>query len=109
MPRKTPDLKASAVISREGQKDRWIDIGVGFLHSDGKGFNILLDAYPVSGKIILRPFADNLRSKSRTSAKSADLATSPNLNPEAEDAAPQGIHLSGEEEKDEPTPEPICI
>jgi hypothetical protein len=32
----------------------WTKIGVGFLHRDGKGFNIVLDALPISGRVVLR-------------------------------------------------------
>jgi hypothetical protein len=32
----------------------WSRIGVGFLHRGGKGFDIVLDALPVSGRVVLR-------------------------------------------------------
>ena len=32
----------------------WSKIGVAFLHKDGKGLDVVLDALPVSGRIVLR-------------------------------------------------------
>jgi hypothetical protein len=37
-----------------GKKSDWARIGVAFLHNDGKGFNIMLHALPVSGQVVLR-------------------------------------------------------
>ena len=37
-----------------GKKARFTEIGVAFPHKDGKGFDILLDAMPLSGRITLR-------------------------------------------------------
>ena len=56
-----PDFKAYTIIKRDGQKDFWTDIGVGFLHNDGAGINILLQATPLDGKIVLRPFTNEGR------------------------------------------------
>jgi hypothetical protein len=56
-----PDFKAYTIIKREGQRDFWTDIGVGFCHNDGAGLNILLQATPLDGKIVLRPFANEGR------------------------------------------------
>ena len=40
---------------KDGKKDSfWTKIGVAFAHEDGKGFNIVLDCFPVDGKIALR-------------------------------------------------------
>lgn len=32
----------------------WSRIGVAFEHKDGKGFDVTLDAVPVSGRVVLR-------------------------------------------------------
>jgi len=32
----------------------WMRIGVGFPNEDGKGFNLILHAVPVDGKIVVR-------------------------------------------------------
>ncbi len=38
----------------ENGKDYWTKIGVAFAHNDGKGFSVLLEAYPVDGKLTIR-------------------------------------------------------
>jgi hypothetical protein len=35
-------------------KARWTRIGAGWLNKDGKGINVVLDAVPLSGRIVLR-------------------------------------------------------
>jgi hypothetical protein len=37
----------------EEQAD-WIRIGAAWLHKDGKGFDVTLDAVPLSGRVVLR-------------------------------------------------------
>ncbi len=49
-----PTHKAFFVIKREGQDDYWLNIGVAFPHKDGRGFNIMLQAFPLDGKIVCR-------------------------------------------------------
>lgn len=51
---KSPSFIAYSVIEREGKKSKWREIGVAFPHSDGKGFDILYDVVPLSGRITLR-------------------------------------------------------
>jgi hypothetical protein len=42
-------------FEKQGEPDSsWSRIGAGFLHKDGKGFDVVLDAVPVSGRIVLR-------------------------------------------------------
>jgi hypothetical protein len=50
-----PTYQAYTVVKREGQDDFWLAIGAAFAHSDGEGFNIMLQALPINGKIVLRP------------------------------------------------------
>jgi hypothetical protein len=50
-----PSYQAYTVIKREGQDDFWLNIGAAFMHQDGDGFNIMLQAFPINGKIVLRP------------------------------------------------------
>jgi hypothetical protein len=50
-----PRYRAYTVIPREGQNDFWAPIGAAFSHRDGLGFNVLLQALPINGKIVLRP------------------------------------------------------
>jgi hypothetical protein len=42
------------VIKRDGQDDYWLNVGIAFPHKDGKGFNIMLQAFPLDGKIVCR-------------------------------------------------------
>jgi len=40
---------------KDGKKDSsWSRIGVAFAHKDGSGFDVNLDAVPVSGRVVLR-------------------------------------------------------
>lgn len=49
-----PDFKAYTVIKREGAEDFWLPIGAAFIHQDGTGYNVVLQALPIDGKIVLR-------------------------------------------------------
>ena len=54
-----PTHRAYSVIRREGQDDFWLNLGLAFPHKDGKGFNIVLQALPLDGKIVCREVADD--------------------------------------------------
>lgn len=49
-----PTHRAYSVIKRDGQDDYWLNIGLVFPHKDGGGFNIMLQAFPLDGKIVIR-------------------------------------------------------
>ena len=53
-----PTHRAYSVIRREGQDDYWLNIGLVFPHKDGGGFNLILQAFPLDGKIVVREIAD---------------------------------------------------
>ena len=53
-----PTHRAYSVIKREGQDDYWLNIGVVFPHKNGSGFNIMLQAFPLDGKIVVREIAE---------------------------------------------------
>ena len=53
-----PTHRAYSVIRREGQDDYWLNIGLAFSHKDGDGFNIILQAFPLDGKIVCRAIGD---------------------------------------------------
>jgi hypothetical protein len=58
---KQPSHRAYSVIRREGQDDFWLNVGLVFPHKDGTGFNIILQAFPLDGKIVCREVtADDL-------------------------------------------------
>ena len=58
---KQPTHRAYSVIRREGQDDFWLNVGLVFPHKDGGGFNIMLQAFPLDGKIVCREIADEER------------------------------------------------
>ena len=51
---KQPTHRAYSVIRREGQDDFWLNLGLVFPHKDDSGFNIMLQAFPLDGKIVCR-------------------------------------------------------
>lgn len=54
-----PIYQAYTVIKREGQDDWWCNIGAAFTHADGNGLNLMLQALPLDGKVVLRPPKDD--------------------------------------------------
>jgi len=56
---KQPTHRAYSVIRREGQDDFWLNLGLVFAHNDGKGFNIMLQAFPLDGKIVCREVTED--------------------------------------------------
>ena len=53
-----PTHKAFSVIKREDKEDYWLNIGLAFPHKDNGGFNIMLQAFPLDGKIVCREIAE---------------------------------------------------
>lgn len=52
---KAPDMRAYSVKDGKGdQPGFWTPLGAAFRHEDGKGFTVLLDALPLTGRIVLR-------------------------------------------------------
>jgi hypothetical protein len=54
MANRQPNYTAYTVTKREGQDDFWIAIGGAWMHEDGDGYNVVLQALPINGKIVLR-------------------------------------------------------
>ena len=58
MTAKKPDLLAYAVKNFEtkegGQDAAWRQIGAAWFHKDGDGLDVVLEALPVSGRVVLR-------------------------------------------------------
>jgi hypothetical protein len=46
MANQQPNYQAYTVVKREGQDDYWLNIGAAFMHQDGDGFNVMLQALP---------------------------------------------------------------
>lgn len=55
---KQPTHRAYSVIRREGQDDFWLNLGLVFPHKDGGGFNIMLQALSLDGKIVCREITE---------------------------------------------------
>ena len=53
-----PAFRAYTVIKRDGKDDFWLNLGVAFAHEDHKGFNLLLQALPIDGKLVLREYTE---------------------------------------------------
>ncbi|MGE4053277.1 MAG: hypothetical protein AB7F99_00645 [Vicinamibacterales bacterium] len=54
-----PSFRVYTVIKREGKEDFWLNLGVAFPHEDGEGFNLLLQALPIDGKLVLRTYKES--------------------------------------------------
>jgi len=54
-----PTHRAYSVIKRDNKEDYWLNLGVCFAHEDGQGFNLLLQAMPLDGKIVLRTYKED--------------------------------------------------
>jgi hypothetical protein len=54
-----PTHRAYTVIPREGQDDFWLNIGLVLPHKDGSGFNVVLQALPLDGKIVCREITED--------------------------------------------------
>jgi hypothetical protein len=54
-----PTHRAYSVIRRDGQDDYSLNIGLVFPHKDAGGFNIVLQALPLDGKIVCREIGDD--------------------------------------------------
>lgn len=54
-----PTHRAYSVIRRDGQDDYWLNVGLAFPHKDGGGFNIMLQAFPLDGKIVCREIGED--------------------------------------------------
>ena len=53
-----PTHRAYTVIKREGKEDYWLNLGMAFRQDDGEGFNLLLQALPLDGKLVLRTYKE---------------------------------------------------
>ena len=51
---KKPSHIAYSIRQRDGKDSKWTEIGVAFPHKDGKGYDILFDVVPLSGRLTIR-------------------------------------------------------
>lgn len=56
-----PSHKVFTVEDKEGSDDKgfWTRVGSAWPHKDGKGINVVLSAFPVNGRLVLREFTDD--------------------------------------------------
>jgi hypothetical protein len=65
-----PMYRAYTIIDREKDTPFWLNIGVAFAHKDTKGLNVMLQALPLNGKLVLRLYGEELEeSKTETPLK----------------------------------------
>ncbi|MCF6199160.1 MAG: hypothetical protein L3J67_07145 [Hyphomicrobiaceae bacterium] len=43
----------------QGEDPFWLKIGAAFSHKDGKGFNLVLSAFPIDNRLVMRIPAEN--------------------------------------------------
>jgi hypothetical protein len=55
---KKPPTHGVYVVQGDGDNARWIKIGAAWLHADNKGANLILDALPLSNKVVVREFSE---------------------------------------------------
>jgi hypothetical protein len=51
---KKPPTHGVYVVQGEGDNAHWLKIGAAWLHGDGKGANLILEALPLSSKVVVR-------------------------------------------------------
>jgi hypothetical protein len=72
-----PAFRAYTISKREPlpdgkNNDFWLNIGVAFPHEDGQGFNVLLQAMPTDGKIVLRRYREKPEEQEADVSKAKD-------------------------------------
>ncbi len=51
---KKPTHEVFQVIETSKEKNYWSRVGAGWLHEDGEGFSISLNALPLDGRLVIR-------------------------------------------------------
>jgi len=54
MKKNQPTYTIYQVIEREKDLKIWTRIGVAWMHQDGEGFNLVFDALPLTGSVVVR-------------------------------------------------------
>ncbi len=62
------------IVEREGAKNRWVRIGIGFVNQDGS-INVRLDAMPVNGRLHVRNHKRKDREDTGTESPSNDTVS----------------------------------
>jgi hypothetical protein len=62
MKKETNERKAPThgvyVVQGDGDNARWMKIGAAWQNRDGKGMNVILDALPLTNKVVVREFSE---------------------------------------------------
>lgn len=45
-------------VQGEGEKTRWTKVGAAWMHKDAKGAGLKFDAFPLSGRIVVREITE---------------------------------------------------
>lgn len=53
-----PTYSVFVVDEQEGKEPFWLKVGAAFEHKDGKGLNLVLQALPVSNRLVLREYKE---------------------------------------------------
>lgn len=73
MAEKAKMYRVYSVIARPKQEDFWLNLGSAFIHDDGKGFNVLLQALPIgdggAAKLVIREYTPKEGEKPNGDAK----------------------------------------
>ena len=72
-----PSYRAYTVIKREGQDDFLLPIGAAFPHQDGDGYNIVLQALPIDGRVVLRAPKDDDAQRAEQPTNRSNVSRSP--------------------------------
>lgn len=74
--KKVPAYRAYTVEKIDEDNSFWTLIGTAFAHEDMKGFNVLLKALPIDGRLVLRRYTEQaatvVEPKSPTTKKRSD-------------------------------------
>lgn len=64
---KSPTHRVFTLIPRKGSDGKddnfWLNIGSAFEHGDQKGYNLILEALPLDGKLVLREVKEEQESE----------------------------------------------
>jgi hypothetical protein len=55
---KKPPTHGVYVVQGDGDNTRWIKIGAAWQNRDGKGISLILDALPLTNKVVVREFSE---------------------------------------------------
>ena len=73
-----PMYRAYTIVERDKDVPFWLNIGIAFPHKDTKGLNVMLQALPLNGKLVLRLYEEEAdESKTDPASKLRKKAAQP--------------------------------